>query len=71
MAADWKPPSVTVAAVIEREGRFLVVEENYGGARVLNQSAGHLDPGESLAPIARTCAISTLGAVEVVVTVPS
>jgi len=44
----WKPPSVTVAAVIEREGRFLFVEEDYDGRRVLNQPAGHLDPGESL-----------------------
>ncbi|MEO8203163.1 MAG: NUDIX hydrolase [Betaproteobacteria bacterium] len=48
MSAAWKPPSVTVAAVIEQQGRFLVVEENYDGARVLNQPAGHLDPGESL-----------------------
>ena len=48
MNADWKPPSVTVAAVIEQAGRFLVVEENYDGACVLNQPAGHLDPGESL-----------------------
>ena len=48
MAADWKPPSVTVAAVIERDGRFLMVEEEYDGRRVLNQPAGHLDPGESL-----------------------
>ena len=48
MNADWKPPSVTVAAVIERDGRFLVVEEIHDGARVLNQPAGHLDPGESL-----------------------
>ena len=48
MNADWKPPSVTVAAVIEQDSRFLVVEENYDGARVLNQPAGHLDPGESL-----------------------
>lgn len=44
----WKP-SVTVAAVIEREGRFLLVEEEADGRRVLNQPAGHLDPGESLA----------------------
>jgi 8-oxo-dGTP pyrophosphatase MutT (NUDIX family) len=43
----WRP-SVTVAAVIEREGRFLLVEENIEGRRVLNQPAGHLDPGESL-----------------------
>jgi 8-oxo-dGTP pyrophosphatase MutT (NUDIX family) len=43
----WKP-SVTVAAVIERDGRFLFVEENIDGRRVLNQPAGHLDPGETL-----------------------
>jgi 8-oxo-dGTP pyrophosphatase MutT (NUDIX family) len=44
----WRP-SVTVAAVIERGGRFLFVEEMANGQRVLNQPAGHLDPGESLA----------------------
>jgi len=44
----WKP-SVTVAAVIERDGKFLFVEERIDGRRVLNQPAGHLDPGESLA----------------------
>ena len=44
----WKPPSVTVAAVIERDGRFLFVEELQEGRRVLNQPAGHLDPGETL-----------------------
>ena len=43
----WKP-SVTVAAIIERDGRFLFVEEEADGRRVLNQPAGHLDPGESL-----------------------
>ncbi|HEX2650806.1 MAG TPA: NUDIX hydrolase [Burkholderiales bacterium] len=43
----WKP-SVTVAAVIEREGRFLFVEEEADGRRVLNQPAGHLDPGETI-----------------------
>ena len=43
----WRP-SVTVAAVIERGGRFLLVEEVANGRRVLNQPAGHLDPGESL-----------------------
>ena len=43
----WRP-SVTVAAVIERGGRFLFVEEEADGRRVLNQPAGHLDPGESL-----------------------
>ena len=44
----WKP-SVTVAAVIERDGKFLFVEERIDGRLVLNQPAGHLDPGESLA----------------------
>lgn len=43
----WKP-NVTVAAVIERDGRFLLVEEKSDGALVLNQPAGHLDDGESL-----------------------
>ena len=43
----WKP-SVTVAAVIERDGRFLLVEERIDGRVVLNQPAGHLDRGESL-----------------------
>jgi 8-oxo-dGTP pyrophosphatase MutT (NUDIX family) len=43
----WKP-SVTVAAVIERDRKFLFVEEKFEGRLVLNQPAGHLDPGESL-----------------------
>jgi 8-oxo-dGTP pyrophosphatase MutT (NUDIX family) len=48
----WRP-SVTVAAVIERDGRFLFVEERIDGRLVLNQPAGHLDPGESLAAACR------------------
>jgi len=48
----WKP-SVTVAAVIEREGRFLFVRERVDGRQVLNQPAGHLDPGESLVEACR------------------
>jgi len=43
----WKP-SVTVAAVVERDGRFLLVEEDTPNGRLFNQPAGHLDPGESL-----------------------
>ena len=39
---------VTVAAVVEREGRFLMVEERSGSNLVLNQPAGHLEQGESL-----------------------
>ena len=41
-------PSVTVAAVIERHGQFLLVEEEDEGRMVYNQPAGHLEPGESL-----------------------
>ena len=43
----WKP-SVTVAAVVERSGRFLLVEEETPEGLRLNNPAGHLDPGESL-----------------------
>ncbi len=43
----WKP-SVTVAAIIERDGRFLLVEEQTSDGICFNQPAGHLDPGESL-----------------------
>ncbi|HEX7636293.1 MAG TPA: NUDIX hydrolase [Noviherbaspirillum sp.] len=43
----WKP-SVTVAAVIERGGRFLLVEEETSDGVRFNQPAGHLDPNESL-----------------------
>ncbi|MGF1548880.1 MAG: NUDIX hydrolase [Thiotrichales bacterium] len=52
-STPWKP-LVTVASVIERDGRFLLVEEAIGGKIVLNQPAGHLEPGESLvAAVAR------------------
>ena len=40
-------PSTTVAAIIEREGRFLLVEEHTPEGLRLNNPAGHLDPGES------------------------
>jgi ADP-ribose pyrophosphatase YjhB (NUDIX family) len=43
----WKP-NVTVAAVVERGGRFLLVEEDTERGRLYNQPAGHLDEGESL-----------------------
>jgi 8-oxo-dGTP pyrophosphatase MutT (NUDIX family) len=46
MAQRWKP-NVTVAAVIERDGRFLLVEEHAADGLMLNTPAGHLDPGES------------------------
>jgi 8-oxo-dGTP pyrophosphatase MutT (NUDIX family) len=43
----WKP-HVTVAAVLERDGRFLMVRERVSGRAVLNQPAGHLEDNESL-----------------------
>ena len=42
----WKP-DVTVAAVAERDGRFLLVEERASGRVVINQPAGHLEDGET------------------------
>lgn len=47
----WKP-SVTVAAVIEQDGRYLLVEEMTSEGLKLNNPAGHLDPGEGLAEAA-------------------
>ena len=38
---------LTVAAVIEKLGRFLVVEEYAHGEKVINQPAGHVEPGET------------------------
>ena len=43
----WKP-HVTVAAVIEQDGRFLLVEEHTDEGLRFNQPAGHLEEGESL-----------------------
>ncbi len=43
----WKPHA-TVAAIIERDNKFLMVEEFVNKKRVFNQPAGHLDPDESL-----------------------
>jgi 8-oxo-dGTP pyrophosphatase MutT (NUDIX family) len=44
---SWKP-DLTVAAIIEREGHFLLVEERIRGRRVFNQPAGHVEEGETL-----------------------
>ena len=44
---SWKP-DVTVAAVVEDAGRFLIVEERIGNRLVFNQPAGHLEANESL-----------------------
>jgi phosphatase NudJ len=47
MADRWKP-SVTVAAIVEHDGRYLLVEEETPEGLRLNNPAGHLDEGESL-----------------------
>jgi ADP-ribose pyrophosphatase YjhB (NUDIX family) len=50
MERIWKP-NVTVAALMERDGKFLLVEEETDEAICplrFNQPAGHLDAGESL-----------------------
>ncbi len=46
MQTRWKP-SVTVAAVMERDGKFLLVEEHTDNGLKLNNPAGHLEPSES------------------------
>jgi 8-oxo-dGTP pyrophosphatase MutT (NUDIX family) len=39
---------ITVASIIEKDGKFLMVEESAGGKIVINQPAGHVEDGESL-----------------------
>lgn len=43
----WSP-HITVAAVLEQNGRFLLVQEKIAGKSVINQPAGHLEDGETL-----------------------
>lgn len=45
-AIRWSP-SVTVAAIVEDRGRYLMVQERTPEGLKLNNPAGHLDPGES------------------------
>lgn len=47
MHYPWKP-SATVAAIIEHQGKFLLVEEHTPEGLRLNNPAGHLEEGESL-----------------------
>ena len=47
ISAERFRPSTTVAAIVEREGRFLLVEEHTPEGLRLNNPAGHLDQGES------------------------
>lgn len=44
---SWNP-HIVVAAIVEREGRFLIVEETIEGQLLLNQPAGHWEQGETL-----------------------
>ncbi|WP_339488497.1 NUDIX hydrolase [Pseudomonas sp. EL_65y_Pfl2_R95] len=44
---SWQP-HITVATVVEDNGRFLLVEEHAEGRQVFNQPAGHLEANESL-----------------------
>ena len=46
MDTRWKP-NVTVAAIIEKNGRYLLIEEHTQEGLRLNNPAGHLDEGES------------------------
>lgn len=52
MNTRWKP-NVTVAAIIEQGGRFLLVEEHTAEGLRLNNPAGHLDCGETPAQACR------------------
>lgn len=47
MTTSWYP-HLTVATIIERDGRFLMIEELSDGLRVINQPAGHVEQGETL-----------------------
>lgn len=47
MKNNWIP-HVTVATIVEKDNKFLIVEEFLHGKKTLNQPAGHLDQGETL-----------------------
>lgn len=54
-------PILTVAAVVERNGRFLFVEEETRAGLRLNQPAGHVEAGESIAAAASREALEESG----------
>ena len=43
----WRP-DLTVATIVERDGRFLIIEERIDSRPVLNQPAGHVEDGETI-----------------------
>ena len=47
MKDNWIP-HITVATIIQKNDKFLMVEEDLHGKKLLNQPAGHLDKGETL-----------------------
>lgn len=53
MSDDTWTPHVVVAAIVERDGKFLLVEEHTSEGLRLNQPAGHWEPGETLADAVR------------------
>lgn len=56
-------PHVTVATVVENDGKFLFVEEMSSGQRVINQPAGHLEENESLIQAAERETLEETGCV--------
>ncbi len=52
MAMTWKP-HLTVAAIAQQDGRFLVVEEKVHGKLVINNPAGHLEEAENFVDAVR------------------
>lgn len=54
-------PHLVVAVVVAAGGKLLFVEEDAGGERVLNQPAGHVEPGETLEAAARREALEETG----------
>ncbi|MGV8992203.1 MAG: NUDIX hydrolase [Thiobacillus sp.] len=53
MSDNLWTPHVVVAAIVERDGKFLLVEEHTSEGLRLNQPAGHWEPGETLADAVR------------------